>query len=223
MVTSGDEVYIWGADLRTGSSAGTYQRIAAATDYATAGFLPYLDFITDDSLATGSIDFSATDKMTVCAGVTKLSDAAVGLVVGIGPSANTTNGSFEFFTGGWASVGAKYGLGLNAGSTLLQCDSPTDFAAPITNVITWQLNNAGSTTADKSSMRANAVSKTLTYIGSGSTGNFTSQPLYVGRRAGSATPLNGRISQMIVVGKTLSASELASTESFVATKTGVTL
>jgi hypothetical protein len=42
--TGTESVYVWGAMLNPGSSAGTYQRIAATTDYATAGFLPYLAF-----------------------------------------------------------------------------------------------------------------------------------------------------------------------------------
>jgi len=52
------------------------------------------------------------------------------------------------------------------------------------------------------------------------TGNFGNYPLYIGRRNNASLPLNGRIFQMIVVGKTLSASELASTEAFVNQKTG---
>jgi hypothetical protein len=51
-------------------------------------------------------------------------------------------------------------------------------------------------------------------------GNFGNYPLYIGRRNNASLPLNGRIYQMIVCGKTLSASELASTEAFVNTKTG---
>jgi hypothetical protein len=47
--------------------------------------------------------------------------------------------------------------------------------------------------------------------------------LYIGRRGGSTLPLNGNVYQLIVCGKTLSASELASTESFVAAKTGVAI
>jgi hypothetical protein len=57
-------VLAWGADLRptsqaTGAIGPTYQRIAAATDYDVAGFLPYLQFDgLDDALTTNSIDFA---------------------------------------------------------------------------------------------------------------------------------------------------------------------
>ena len=67
----------------------SYQRVTTATDYDTSVAKPYLALSTDDSFGTNSIDFSATDKMSVCAGVTKLSDAAVGIITEL--SATTAN------------------------------------------------------------------------------------------------------------------------------------
>jgi len=63
-----------------------------------------------------------------------------------------------------------------------------------------------------------AVAQTVT--SDQGTGNYGNYPLYIGRRNNASVPFNGRIYQMIMVGKTLSASELASTEAFVNTKTG---
>jgi hypothetical protein len=81
--TSG--IYIWGADLRvanTGVNLPPYQRVNTATDYDTAGFPHYLRFDgVDDFLQTSSINFTSTDKMTVFAGVRKLSDAAASALV----------------------------------------------------------------------------------------------------------------------------------------------
>jgi len=220
-VSGGEQYYIWGADLRTGSSAGTYQRIAAATDYATAGFLPYLDLITDDSYSTNSIDFTATDKMFVCAGVTKNSDSGTATVLEAGTNAYSSAG-FNLFAPRDATA-ATYGFSLY--QTALASYSAATFAAPITSVVSCAYDYAGATIADEIKPRINGVIPSLTIQNAGpaGTGNFGNYSLYIGRRNYASLPLNGRIYSLIVCGKTLSASELASTESFVATKTGVTL
>jgi len=202
-----DGIYIWGADLRTGLSAGTYQRIAAATDYATAGFLPYLALDgTDDSFGTNSIDFSATDKMSVCAGVTKLSDATAQTIVELSSVADTNNGAF------WVRREYGYLVRSGGGTNTTFTDAVT---APSTNVITLISDFAAPLTRT----RVNGVSGTTSATPSGG-GNFGNYPLYIGRRNNATLPFNGRIYQLIVCGKTLSASELASTEAYVNQKTG---
>jgi hypothetical protein len=207
-------IYIWGADLRTGSSAGTYQRIAAATDYATAGFLPYLYFVTDDSMATGSIDFTATDKMSVCTGVTKLGDTATGTIA----STNSSGlpGYFEFFAP--SSTATNDFAFRSIGTLSSQATSAGSYAAPITCVLTGR----GDISGDSSTLRLNG-SQIASNSADQGTGNYGSYPLQIGRRGGFSLPFNGNIYQLIVCGKTLSASELASTESYVATKTGVVI
>ena len=211
-------VYLWGADLRTGFSAGTYQRIAAATDYATAGFLPYLALDgTDDSFATNSIDFSATDKMSVCAGVTKLNAAATfGVVAELTANWNTNAGSFYI---GVEDAAYRYASGArgNAATSIDQVAKTTDaaYASPSTNVLTTTHDIA----ASQSVLRLNAAAIN-TATGAKGSGNFSNAPLYIGRRGGASAPLNGRIYQLIVCGKALSASELASTEAYVNSKTG---
>ena len=219
-VSGGEQYYIWGADLRTGSSAGTYQRIAAATDYATAGFLPYLYFVTDDSFGTNSINFTATDKMSVCAGVTKLSDAAIGVLVELSTSSSSNLGTFGVFAPG--SVAAEYTFQCSGSS--LAARRATTYTSPTTNVLFVAFDNAQSTTDTEIVPRINGATPTLTnIIGPAGTGNFTNTALYIGRRNNATLPFNGNFYQLVVVGKTLSAAELASTEAYVATKTGVTL
>jgi hypothetical protein len=212
MVTSGDEVYIWGADLRTGSSAGTYQRIAAATDYATAGFLPYLALDgTDDSFGTNSIDFSATDKMSVCAGVTKLGVGTFGFIAELSATISSNNGAFVLL----GPNGTIPDYAFASKGTINSETNIDGYESPITNVVSGLGDISGST----SKLRVNGAQVSQNTASQG-TGNYGNYPLYIGRRANSSNPFNGRIYQMIVCGKTLSASELASTEAFVNTKTG---
>ena len=100
--TSG--VFLWGAQLLTAAdvtaTGNAYQRIAAATVYDTAAiFRPYLAFDgVDDSLSTSAINFTSTDKMTVFAGVTKSSGAALGMVTELGNRNLVQAGSFSLST-----------------------------------------------------------------------------------------------------------------------------
>jgi hypothetical protein len=215
-----ESTFIWGAQVDNASSIGTYQRIAAATDYDTAGFLPYLYFVTDDSFSTNSIDFTATNKMSVCAGVTKNSDASGGVLVELSVDTNANNGSFFVSA---PETGATYGFGLRG--TILTAFNASTFSSPITNVLSCYYNIAGTSRATEVFPRVNGAIPSLTGAGSADagTGNFGTYPLYIGRRNNATIPFNGNIYQLIVCGKELSASELASTEAYVATKTGVTL
>ena len=213
----GSGIYVWGADFRTGSSAGTYQRIAAATDYDTVGFLPYLALDgTNDSFGTNSINFSSTDEMTVCAGVTKLSDAATAILVELSANAGPNSGSFY--------LAAPEGVPPNNwfSSKMLGTGGPTpavatsaSFASPITVVF----SALGDISTDTNLLRLNGTQVASNTSDQG-TGNFGNYPLYIGRRNNTSLPFNGRIYQMVVCGKTLSASELASTEAYVNSKTG---
>jgi hypothetical protein len=211
-------VYIWGADLRTGSSAGTYQRIAAATDYATAGFLPYLAFSTDDSFSTGSIDFSATDAMFACAGISKLSDSATGILWELSADSNSNAGSC-YITAPQSSL--QYFGSFSRGSVApasAAVVTSSSYAAPITVVQSM----VAKVSTDTNLLRLNGAQVASQTADQG-TGNYGNYSTFIGRRNNTSFPFNGNFYQLVVCGKTLSAAELASTEAFVATKTGVTL
>ena len=207
-------IYIWGAQLETGSTATRYQRVNTATDYDTVGFPTYLKFDgIDDSLATAStVDFTATDKMTVFAGVRKLSDAARGIVVEL--SATTVSNAFNLSAPGTA-LAPDYFLvgrgneGINIAATI------TGFAAPVTSIVTGTLDIAAQTAR----IRVNSGSYT-TGTATGVTGNFGNYPIYIGRRGGTDYPFNGHLYSLIIRGAQSSDSQIASAESYVNSKTG---
>jgi hypothetical protein len=215
--TSG--IYIWGADLRVtndGVGIPAYQRVAAATDYDTSGFPLYLKFDgTDDSLATASVDFSATDKMSVFAGVRKLSDAAVGVVLELSTNISINTGSVLLYVGTPSAAGAAYSSA-SRGSTAININqyATIDATAPDTAVLTGTHNIAG----DLSAIRRNGVSGT-NGTGDQGTGNFGNYPLYIGRRAGTSVPYNGRLYSLIVRGAQSTDAQIASTETWVNGKT----
>lgn len=171
----------------------------------------------DDFLLTAAVDFTATDKMFVCVGVRKLSDAA-GIVAELSASITSNTGSF-YATAGLDA--GNYWSGLSRGSaaaTTGQAYGSTTAAGPETIVGSWTHDIAG----DQTRMRKNGVLATSALGGDNDkgTGNFGNYALYFGRRGGVSTPYNGLESRTVICGKALSASELASTERWVNQGTG---
>lgn len=116
------------ADLRAtndGVGLPVYQRVTTSTDYDTVNFPLYLRFDgSNDSLATASIDFSGTNKMSLFAGIRKLSDAAQALVVELGapaatgaftmqaPSATPATNKYLYTQGGTAALAVPFITGV---------------------------------------------------------------------------------------------------------------
>lgn len=210
--TSG--IYIWGADLRVANDAlgqPAYQRVNTATDYDTVGFKPYLAFNgVNQWLQTNSIDFTYGDKMFVCAGVRKLSDAATGML--FETSSSALSGSFSIRVPQGAAARYSY---VSTGSSSGQADSPLTFQAPTTNI----LSGIGDISGDQSILRVNGSQVASSTVDQG-TGNYGNYPLYIGSRAGASLWFNGRLYGLVVAGKQASASEIASTETWLNDKTG---
>jgi hypothetical protein len=176
----------------------------------------------DDSLSTGSIDFTSTDKMTVFAGVRKLSDAAAGMLAEMSVVANSNSGAFAVAAPGWSPVASQYGsLIKGAGENPPYANSPAAFTAPITNVLAMQYNLGGAANTDVIKMRVNASDRALTFFnGPVGGGNFGNYPLYIGRRAGTSLPFNGHLYSLIIRGAASTDAQIASAESYVNSKTG---
>jgi hypothetical protein len=211
------DLWVWGADLRAApDTIYPYQRIEAATVYDSDAtkFPLYLAFDgSDDSLYTAAnLDLSATDKVSVFAGVTKLSDAANGVVMETSADSTTNNGAWWVL----APYPLNYYSMLSRG-TAFQIASSTNAAdaAPNTAVVT----GTGDISGDRAILRVNGAQRQETTSDQG-TGNYGSYPLYIGRRNNASLPYNGRIQQLIVRGAASSAAEISSAERWVAGKQG---
>jgi len=208
--TSG--IYLWGADLRVandGVGIPSYQRVNTSTDYDTVGFPLYLRCDgTDDYMLTNSINFTATDKMTVWAGVRKLSNAE-GFVVELSAGTSSNNGSFDMLAPGPSSSYIFRSRG-----SIRQEAPATGFATPITNILTGVSNISG----DEVILRVNNTQTGSSTADQG-TGNYGNYPLYLFRRAGTSFPFNGRCYGMIVRGAQSSTAQIEATETYMNTKT----
>lgn len=208
-------VYIFGADLRVtndGVGLPPYQRIAAATDYDTNGFPLYLAFDgVDDSLATGSIDFSATDKATYWVGARKLSGSGPQYLMELGTG--IAENAFNIVAPPSLDAAAyDFRVATHQRQTL------GSYASPVSNVLSVQQNLAGASAAAQTVARINSIQLSLTGTNVG-TGNFINAPIHIGRRAGASGPFNGRLHQLIVRGAQSSTAQIASTELFINAKT----
>lgn len=207
---------VWGAQLELGSTATAYQRVVSAFDVTEAGVasLGYLGFDgTDDFLITPTIT-PGTDKAQVFAGVRKLSDAAVGIIYESSVNAGLNAGTIQLYNAIDLTI-----QGRARGSNDVSLITSALSAAPLSFVATLQGDIAG----DTSSIRVNGVSRASSSADQG-TGNFTAQPLYIGRRGGTTLPFNGNIFGLVVrFGANLDAGTISSTERWMGAKTGVTL
>ena len=193
----------------------SYQRVTTATNYDAAAGLPYLRFDgVDDSLSTNSISFTSTDKMSVFSGARKLSDAGIGMLVELSASITSNNGAFSVP----APTAANDRYGFNSKGTVLSSSFAIGYAAPITNVVTC----LGDISGDLATLRVNGAQVAQSTSDQG-TGNYGNYPLFIGRRNNTSSPFNGQLYSMIIVGKQVTATELSSTETYTAIKTGVTL
>ncbi len=176
-----------------------------------SGGLYYLQFDgIDDFLSTGNIDFTSTDKMTVVAGVRKLSDAAAGEVV---DNKTATNGNFYLIAP--QSASPNYATG-SKGTALAAAYSPSSFPAPRSDVLTMTADIA----APAIDLRVSGSQVGASTATQG-TSVYHNHPLFIGRRNGTAFPFNGHIYSLIVRGALT--ADLAPIEAFTADKTGVTL
>jgi len=193
----------------------SYQRVTTSSDYEIAGFLPYLAYDgTSSAMATSAIDFTGTSKMSVFAGLTKLSDAAQTAVAELSATIATNNGSFLLTAPN--SAAANYNFS-SKGTTQVD-NTVTTYASPNTSVI----SGLADISAPSNIIRVNGVQAGSSASSQG-TGNFGNYPLFIGSRNNASLRFNGRLYGMVVRGAAMSAAQIIPTERWLAGKTGVTI
>jgi hypothetical protein len=151
-----------------------------------------------------------TDKMTVWAGVRKLSDAASGVVAELSAASFDNNGTFTLNA---PSVGADY-FWRSKGTLNSSASTAASYPSPITAVLT----GIGDISGDISRLRYNAT-QILNLTADQGTGNYGNYPLYIGRRNNATVPFNGRLYSLLIRGAQSTATQIAQTENYVEQKT----
>jgi hypothetical protein len=211
----GFQMIIGGTASTVKLASGTY------TDYIVAGSSNLRVSAFGNAAFAGTIDnisvkevLRPADKMTVFAGVWKLSDAALSMIVELSADAGGNNGAFRLLAPGSAGYEYRQRGTLNAAGASIT----PGFAAPITNTLT----GIGDISNDVTTLRVNGTQVGTSSADQG-TGNFGNYPLFVGGRAGTSLFFSGHLYSLIVRGAQSNTGQISSTETWVAGKTGVVI
>ena len=174
----------------------------------------------DDFFITNSIDFTATDKVSLFAGVRKLSDAATGIICELSNNSDlTVSGVFRLSAPAFSGA-SKYAMASRGDAAIVVQATTTDvsFNAPNSSALTAkaQISN------DSVLLRVNGSQVELNTADQGK-GNYGNYSLYIGRRGGISLPLNGHLYSLIGIGRLTSDSETIALEKAIAKNVGVTL
>jgi hypothetical protein len=210
------------ADLRetnVGVGLPAYQAVVTSTNYDAVGFPVYIKPNgSNQFMQTNSIDFTATDKMTVWQGVRKLSDVNTSMLIELSVAADGNNGAFNVIP---RNAFASYLLqAVSRGSIAVTTagTANTAYAAPATLV----LANSYDISGDKIIVRANTV-QAISNTDDQGTGNYGTYPAYFYSRAGTMLFFNGNDYGSIARGAASTAAQITAGETYMAAKTGVTL
>ena len=202
------------ADLRLsndGVGLPAYQAVVTSTNYDTSSFPLYLKFDgVNDILATGNIDFTATDKITTCMAFKKTIPAA-GFIYELSSTAN--NGTFS----GFVTADPYASVYFRSRGTVLSTNYYTYNSIPILNN-TYVYSSQGNISNKVNNLRLNGVVASSLSDDQG-TGNYGNYPLYIGARASNTFFFGGRIYNLIIRGAQSIDSQIAQSERHIINKT----
>ena len=203
---------------KSGRNNHAYQTVSASRPIlqrnATTGAY-YLAFDgVDDFLQANNIDFTATDKVSLFAGVRKLNDAATGVVVEFGVDSFNINSTFGLVTPLSSTIsGSQFRSRGSVYSSVVSASTQ----APHSFVF------VGKSSILEDSLYAKFNGVVSTSIADQGTGNYGNYPLYIGRRGGTLHPFSGHLYSLIGIGRLTTDSETIALEKYIAKNTGVTL
>lgn len=185
-----------------------YQWVNTATDYDADPnkFPAYLRYDGgDDAYQTNTIDMTSTDKVLVAAGITKLSDAALGIVVENGNFATPLDGAFLLT----APNGASATLSFASRGTSANAGTATARPSPLTGALV----GLGNIATDTSRLLLDGI-QIADGAGDQGTGNYSNRPHNIGARAGTSAFFNGRDYGIICRGTQWTDQQLAIINSY---------
>lgn len=166
----------------------------------------------DDFLQTNNIDFTATDEVSLFAGLVKNTSGTIGSIFEF--SSNPLNNSGTF--GAYTDINVSM-----RGYTVYSRGTVAVAASIQTSSMKASLVLMADISQDKITAQVNGVTST-TRLDQG-TGNYGNYPLYIGRRGGAILPFNGHLYSLIGIGRLTTDSETLAIEKELAKRAGVTL
>jgi hypothetical protein len=211
---------------------GSWQRVESLQATTTTGYFDIRLSISGDAVdvmypqvETGSpataFQNIGTDKMTVWAGVRKLSDAttaAYQTIIELSDNSSTNNGSISQYS----SANANGRLAFFLRGTASTGFEPITYNAPSTLVTATSCDISQSTRATELLPRINGVLNQTNATGAADagTGNFGNYPLFIGARNNASLFFQGWLTSLIVRGAQSTQGQIEATESWVNGKTG---
>jgi hypothetical protein len=220
-------VYLGGPQIEVGDRT-PYQRVTSDWDVTEAGKRDcwYLGFdgVDDFMSSIANLDLTASDKLTIWAGLEKLSDTPTGIFFETSPS--VLSASYPG-SAGWVipSVSGATSAGFNVRGSAAICGRTGSWSpAPARAVLSSAYDIAGAIQADEVFPRINGVIPTLVSVGLPSgTGDFGNYKSYLGRRGEGGLSFNGRMYGLIVRGKSATSAQINFVEQILAYNTGITI
>jgi hypothetical protein len=167
-------------------------------------------------MATATIDFTGTDQMSVFVGASLLTEDTTAAIVEFSTSSTYTNGAFGLFS---PTSNVVDGYNFQSRGT---ANSQNSLANSAERPETAVFSGLAGISNDRNVFRKNgAVLQSVT--NDQGTGNYGEHTLFIGARDQTELNLEGNIYGLIIPGKLATPAEIASTEAYMAAKTGVTL
>jgi hypothetical protein len=203
--------YIGDVQLEASSAPTAYQKVVSAYEITEAGVQTLYALVfdgVDDGMLTNAMDFSVSDKVTVWAGLRKLSDAAVGIFVELSATSGSNNGTF-FLAAPISNSATSFSFYSNGTSGV---PNSRTAVAPVTAILT----GIGNISGPSAILRLNGDPGSVATSSQG-TGNFGNYPLYIGRRGGTALPFNGYLYGIVIRGGASSVEQVVANETWLNT------
>lgn len=191
-VTAGTIVWFVLNQLEEALVASSRVQVVTGSTYDATGWPRYFKFDgADDWLQTvSSVDFTASPRVSVFAGMKKGSDATAAAALELGVNTGTAAGTFGII----APVGASATAAMRSGGTTMGVQSSQTIAAGVN----FTFSGLADISTPTVRTRINTVETSNT--GSQGTGNFSNAVIYIGRRAGATLPFAGNFYGIVVRG-----------------------